>query len=671
VNAALNDFKNGKTQREICEAHGVSRPLLHRYIMHYNIQKGDNSKVSYDLLQKGRPDKVKSIVAIMAKSVKIAKASIKQQHSQHMFTKEAKDLLQKSQVNALAPVPSFSKSTWTRAYIQSYGTEKIKCSESYAKRALSIMDWRNPVGVCATYFTCLNLRRQMKPWNLWSCDDVAVTVNPTTQRMQIVRITKEERAKLNKWHLTPGAMPDPDRGTEANNVVYKMFNSVNAEGFRGPLITKMLDHDFKWAGKDDQWMAIYCINEIMQLYIACVNRSHQKYSEIEYFEQMFVKVIIPFVKRHRDQNSKKGKPAVVQMHSQESMSPDGVRHTEVVIEVDGDRVLVCMDGYYPGIEALIRKVGAIMNENDIEAFKWAGGCTLVEQPADVADCHKNVHKEAASDTFKYDENGAPTEKVQDFIDFLPIIGPKGARLHTHQKFLRHLEWMVDKAWSKRGITEGWRISGMWPFDASRILHGWGGWEHLETKVAEQIIALCTDPEGAAVRSIAKDKYLDDAKAQEIFGDLIEDEDYRSFMAEKPTNTAPTNMRSLMLNSKAFNDDCSYMQRLWDLRIASDARLQAARGEVVNGVQMCICGAKLPKNVEIHLSTNAHKTNVRKKGIPDVPEEPELASEVATVPQSLPVASRHVSRSDEAQPNRLNFEEEELEMSESEEISGAA
>jgi hypothetical protein len=639
VNAALADFKKGKqgnTKESISRRHGVAVSRLNRYIKHYKIQKGDASTACYELLSRGRPNKVKNIVTIMDKPVKIAKASIKSRHTQKMFTKEAKKLLQQSQIKALAPVPNYSKSTWTRAYISSYGAEKIKCSESYS----------------------------------WSFDDVAVTVNPSTQKLQIVRITKEERARLNKWHLTPGAMPDPDRETEASNVVYKMFNSVNAAGFRGPLITKMLDHDFKWDGNEDQWMAIYRINNEMALYVACVNRNHPKYCEIEYFENIFIKVIIPFVKEYRDLHSTRGKPAVVQMHSQESMSPDGVRSTEIVFDVNGDRILITADGYYPGIEAIIRKVGAIMNENGIEAFKWAGGCSLVEQPADVADSHANIHKAAASDTFRDDEDGAPTDRVRDFIDFLPKLGSKGARLHTHQKFLRHLEWMVDKAWTKRGITEGWRISGMWPYDASRILHGWGGWEHIETEVAGKIIALCTDLDGEAFHSIARHKYLQDEKAQEIFGHLIEDEDFKSFMSDKISTTAPTNMRSLMLTTKAFDDDCSYMQRLWELRSAAAARLLAARGEVLNGVQMCICGAKLPKCVGSHLNTQAHKTNVRKKGIEDVPDEPVLAAGEGgrgVVPLSLPAASRHVPRSRDAHPSRLSLQFEEEEMFEQEEL----
>ena len=188
---------------------------------------------------------------------------------------------------------------------------------------------------------------------------------------------------------------------------------------------------------------------------------------------------------------------------------------------------------------------------------------------------------------------------------------------------------------------------------------------METEVARQIIALCTDLEGAAFRSIAQHKHLQDDKAQEIFGHLIEDDDYKKFMSDKTSTTSPTNMRSLMLTTTAFDNDCSYMQRLWDWRGAVAARLLAARGELVDGVQMCICGAKLPKNVDGHLKTQAHKTNVTKKGIDDVPEEPVLATgEGDVVPQSLVVASRHVHRSSDAQPSRLalEFELEELEMS---------
>ena len=143
-------------------SHGVAVSLLNRYIKHHKIQKGDASTACNELLSRGRPNKVKNIVTIMAKPVKIAKASIKSRHTQKMFTKDAKKLLQQSQINALAPVPNYSKSTWTRAYISSYGAEKIKCSESYSKRSLSIMDWRNPVGCAPTFFCCLCSRCILK-----------------------------------------------------------------------------------------------------------------------------------------------------------------------------------------------------------------------------------------------------------------------------------------------------------------------------------------------------------------------------------------------------------------------------------------------------------------------------------------------------------------------------
>ena len=255
-----------------------------------------------------------------------------------------------------------------------------------------------------------------------------------------------------------------------------------------------------------------------------------------------------------------------------------------------------------------------MQADGIEVFKWAGGCTLVQQPADVADTHKEVHKAAGSDEVRYDEAGAPTKGMEKFILFLADIGASGARLHTHQKFLRHLEWIVDKAWNKRGITEGWRISGLWPVCPEKILSGWGGWSSISTEQAQQIVALCTDPDGDAFHEIVKDKFLDDLKAQEIFGHLIEDKDFIDFMMDKERTVTPSNHRCLMVTSKLFDDDCSFMELEWQKREAAVIRLLAARGAIVNGVQMCVCGVKLPKDVSKHLDTPLHEKNCWRLGI---------------------------------------------------------
>jgi hypothetical protein len=537
--------------------------------------------------------------------VKIAKDSIKQMHTLRTFTKESKQLLQNQQVNALMPLKKISKSTFSRAYALSCGEEKMKCSDSYSGRAQALLDWRNPIGTCATWNCCLSLRKPVKPCNIWSGDDVAVVINPDTQRLQIVRITKAERDRLNRLHLTPGAMASDSPETEASNVVCKCFNLVNAEGYRGPITAKLLDYNFKWPENPDQWCAFYPVNKMENLFVACVNRKHPNYNEVTYFEDLFVKVILPFVVEYRDK--KRGRK-IAAIHSQASQSPNG----GIVVDFDdGERIIVTLDGNYPGIEAIIARVGKIMNEVGVEAFKWAGGTTLVEQPADVADSHKEFHKAAASETFRYDEHGAPTKEMEDFIEFFKMLGPTGARLHTHVRFLRHFEWMVDKAWTKHGITEGWRISGMWPFNAANILGGWGGWKHVPTEKAQQIVDLCTDVNGDAFHEIAKDKFLDDLKAQNIFGHLIEDDEYKIYMTDKAPNVATSNMRSLMMNTKAFNDDCSYMEMIWEQRRISEARLQAALGEVIEGVQMCICGAKLPKDVAKHLNTKLHKEKCRK------------------------------------------------------------
>jgi hypothetical protein len=85
-----------------------------------------------------------------------------------------------------------------------------------------------------------------------------------------------------------------------------------------------------------------------------------------------------------------------------------------------------------------------------------------------------------------------------------------------------------------------------------------------------------------------------------------------------------------------------MQALWEKRRVDEARLQAARGAIVGGVQMCICGLKLPKDIEKHLDSRVHKDRVARVGIADVPapRPMDVVAQVAAV--SLP-EGRHVSR----------------------------
>ena len=488
---------------------------------------------------------------------------------------------------------------------------------------------------------------------IWSADDVACVMNPSTQKLQVVHITPEEHEKHRHMHVSVGAAKDEERQTEAQNVVVKIFNLVNAEGARGAITTKLLDHNFSWPGNPDQYMGFYEVNRQMQLYVACVNKSHPLYDEIEYFAEMFVIVVIPYIKKHRTERQQAAGSSVKVMSSQSSAS----QPSQIILELDADtdRIIFTMDGHYPGIEAIIRRVGRIMQDHGIEVFKWAGGCTITQQPADVADTHKEVHKAAADEIVKYDESGAPTDLMQEFIDYLPNIGASGARLHTHQKFLRHLEWIVDRAWNKRGITEAWRVSGLWPVCPEKILSGWGGWETIPTENAKQIVALCTDLDGDAFHEIAKDKFLDDLKAHTIFGHLIEDDDYKLYMSDKEPTVTPSNQRCLMMNSVLFDNDCSYMQKQWEKREADAARLLAAHGAIVEGVQMCVCGLKLPKDVAKHLECKVHETRCRRLNIwrGPVPEEG-----VADVAAAVPAPVLEAPAVPEGSEERV-FEQEEL------------
>ncbi len=76
--------------------------------------------------------------------------------------------------------------------------------------------------------------------------------------------------------------------------------------------------------------------------------------------------------------------------------------------------------------------------------------------------------------------------------------------------------------------------------------------------------------------------MDDLKAQTIFGHLIEDEEFKEYMTDKPPTATPSNHRCLLLTTKCFDDDISFMEQVLAERRAEEDRLLAARGAIVNG-----------------------------------------------------------------------------------------
>ena len=340
MNNAITMFKKGATKVDACLQWGLNRCTFDSYIKHYSIEAGDKKSIYYEELPKGRPAIVKSIVAIMTNEVIVAKKSVKQLHTGRLYKKGALKLLAAAQVNALQTLPTFSKSTWDRAYQLSCGSKKLRVSSSYSDRAYALCDYRNAFSCCVTWFVFLKIGK-VEACNVWSGDDVAVILNPMNQRLQVVRLTKEEHADFRARHLTAGAAKDPDRPSEATNFVAKLFNVVNAEGTRGPIIAKLLDNDFKWPDSS-RWMKIYHVNKSEHLFVACVNKSHPKHCEIDYYEHIFTLVLVPHFVRHR-----KAKFVAGQFSQNSLSSPMASAHFELE-DQDGQRIIFTMDGAYPG-----------------------------------------------------------------------------------------------------------------------------------------------------------------------------------------------------------------------------------------------------------------------------------------------------------------------------------
>jgi hypothetical protein len=109
-----------------------------------------------------------------------------------------------------------------------------------------------------------------------------------------------------------------------------------------------------------------------------------------------------------------------------------------------------------------------------------------------------------------------------------------------------------------------------------------------------------------------------------------------------------------------------MEEVLAERRAEEDRLLAARGAIVDGVQMCVCGLKLPKDVSKHLTTALHERKCRALGIwrdplpRPAPSTPLNRNAPLVSPVSLSQQQNiHASRLHDAEPRAIEFEEEEL------------
>ena len=133
------------------------------------------------------------------------------------------------------------------------------------------------------------------------------------------------------------------------------------------------------------------------------------------------------------------------------------------------RMLLCLDGDYPQIEAIC---GALRNEilqNQLESWKFAGGCSMIQQPNDLMKCHREFRRRLNNDDF-YAPLSVEPGYMPRIDEFLSLTSRMQAASHaTYRYFFARIEAIESQTFTMKSIQWGWEIAGIYPFSLQTML----------------------------------------------------------------------------------------------------------------------------------------------------------------------------------------------------------
>lgn len=192
--------------------------------------------------------------------------------------------------------------------------------------------------------------------------------------------------------------------------------------------------------------------------------------------------------------------------------------------LDDVRAVLTLDGEIEQIEYILQKIAS--KHKGIEFFKFSGGCSPHQQPNDVMKSFSIV--KILEKSRRYDDTIIKPnwyDRYEGIFNKKKIFSP--ASRHSILRFLRNLPTILDEAYSIHNIQDGWRKTGLLPYNPEVILGHWPFHQYLthqeRKKLCKAVIALAV---------IAKrDGHIGEADLESHLADAIGDGSrikYRAF-----------------------------------------------------------------------------------------------------------------------------------------------
>jgi hypothetical protein len=480
-------------------------------------------------------------------------------------------------------------------------------------RADALEDWRNAIS-CAAMWTAIQ-EMCIQPALIFSMDEVSCWLTQRGTKIRFCRYPKEMLSEAKARKMSAGTQV---KKTQPRCMYIECMS--NAEGDLVSTIVRCVDdcvpknkYILKQADADKK------------LFVCFVNKDHDKAS---YSKTMMTRIWIPKIKERQRQ-------ATVHMrhHSEEASNVVGSdspnfsdnEASAIYLLQPGERVaraILTFDGAYEHIEAIMSgSLADHCRKHNIGLFKWAAGCSLVQQPADVCKCHKLLHAYFKKPHFVYNVEVFRKDLKGAFAPIMSLLDQHKAKSITKSTFMRfffHLPDALASSFLPVSLREGYSVCGVHPFDVSKIMSGWnpGGarakssWnkllpeEQTYVRVAIEALSKIAREKGFVSDEEIESCVVDPARGLTL-GQLMEDANIPEYLKCQVGGTKENpgkgiNRRRCILMTHAS----------WLLKERRDVK--ALPPKVVDKygkdfeLKLCKCGSKAFSSVANHVKLDKHQ-----------------------------------------------------------------
>jgi hypothetical protein len=167
----------------------------------------------------------------------------------------------------------------------------------------------------------------------------------------------------------------------------------------------------------------------------------------------------------------------------------------------------CQDGDNPNINAImssekmakygLKSISELCAEKKfikVRFLKWAAGCSMLQSPNDVADCHRDVKRQTGAGSIlqtvsvNMQELSRPVAKfIQDVMVLGVGKGIDAARKKSMIAYAARCKAIFSRSFNVACLQQGWADCGYFPRNYRRIMSKWTGWTKLTQNQGKQIL----------------------------------------------------------------------------------------------------------------------------------------------------------------------------------------